>query len=113
MHELQLQFEGFLHSLDFPGRTALKPKEIAERLGCSEQHILNQIEAGALRALNIRGPHATKKNYMRVPVECYRDWIVKQFTVEEDRKRLLRDLPRATLRELQREIAAILSPLSA
>ena len=45
----------FLASLDFPGRTTLGLGEIAERVGCTVRHLLNQIDEGKFAGLNIAG----------------------------------------------------------
>ena len=104
----QLQFSEMLHSLDFPGRTVLRPQEIAKRLGVSDQHILNAVEEGSLQAVNLAGAGASKR-CLRIPVESYRDWVLRRLTNTEERRRLLRDLPKATLRELRRELDSLLA----
>ena len=42
-------------SLDFPGRTALTVDEIAERLGVTAQHVIDQIVGNRLRPLTRGG----------------------------------------------------------
>lgn len=104
----QLQFAEFLHSLDFPGRTALRPDEIAGKLGVSVQHILDLIEEGELVAVDVAGKDA-RRRCLRVSVEAYRDWLCKRLTNQESRRALLLQLPRATLRALALELQALLA----
>lgn len=97
----QLQF---FASLDFPGRTTLLLREIAERVGCSIRHLCNQIEEGELVAMDI-GSKASDRLAARVPIECYREWVLKNLTGPVDmRMRFLRDLPEATRRQLLIEL---------
>ena len=98
----QLQF-GFFASLDFPGRTTLRVEEIAEKLGVTTQHILDLIDEKRLTAMDVRGEGATRATY-RVPVEAYRNYVAATLTEPAESLRLLRHLPRATLRELVREL---------
>ena len=66
-------------SLDFPGRPTLRLVEIAGKLGCTKQHLLNQIEEGTLVALDLKGAHASRQA-LKVPVECYRDYLLRKLT---------------------------------
>lgn len=96
-------------SLDFPGRTTLLPREVAQRIGISEQHLLDLIDEGALQALNIAGFHGIPENssaarrYWRIPVEYYRDFILSRMSGPLRRQRLLQ-LPDATKLELHAEL---------
>lgn len=96
----QLQFP--FPSLDFPGRTMLTVSEIAERLGISDRHVLNLAEDGSFPGLDFKGAKATKRA-LRIPIENYRDFIVSRMTGPQ-RSAFLRQLPRAALRDLHREI---------
>lgn len=97
----QLQF---FASLDFPGRTTVQLWEIAERLGCSVQHLLNEIDQGALVGVDIASAKVSRRA-MRIPVECYRSYILGHLTGPVDFKmRFLRDLPVATRRQLIEEL---------
>ena len=58
----QLDFGGLLFDRK---RTVLYPDEIAERLNCTKQHVLNLIESGSLGAVNIGNGEA---KFWRVPV---------------------------------------------
>ena len=69
----QLSFP--FYSLDFPERWTLKVGEVAERLGVSEQHILNLIDEGEFGSLNL-APGRTRK-LVRIPVEAYRDFVLR------------------------------------
>lgn len=102
----QLQF-GFA-SLDFPGRVSLRIEEVADKLGVTAQHIIDLIVEGKLQALDMRGQGATRALY-RIPIECYRDFIVKSLTAPTERMRLLRELPKATLRDLRRELDQLIA----
>lgn len=98
----------FFASLDFPGRTTLGLSEIAERVGCTVQHLLNQIDEGKFVGLNIASQGA-KRREIRVPIECYRTWILSCLTGPVDmRMRFLRDLPAPVRRELIEQLQASL-----
>lgn len=101
----QLQFA--FASLDFPGRVSLRVEEVAEKLGITSKHVTDLITEGKLQAIDVRGSGAGRACY-RVPIEAYRDYIVRALTTKADRLRLLADLPRATLRELHRELGELL-----
>lgn len=100
----QLQFP--FTSLDFPGRVTLTVDEIATRLGATTQHILDLIEEGELVAVDLSGKGATRR-YCKIPVEAYREFIVKRMTGPR-RRELLAALPKPTLRELYRELGDLL-----
>lgn len=94
----------FFPSLDFPGRTTLMLWEIAQRLGCTVNHLLELVDQNELTGVNISSANAGRRA-MRVPVECYRDFILKRLTGPVDfRMRFLRDLPAATRRQLIAEL---------
>jgi len=98
----------FFASLDFPGRSSLYLWEIAAKIGCSLQHLLNEIEQGALVGVDIRSGSAARRA-IRVPVECYRAYILKRLTGPVDFKMaFLADLPAATRRQLIVELSASL-----
>ncbi len=97
----QLQFP--FPSLDFPGRTMLNLDEVREKTGLSKQHLIDSIVEGKLQANDFRGT-GSKRALYRIPIECYRDFIVRTLTAPVERMRLLRELPKATLRELVKEI---------
>ncbi len=102
----QLQFA--FASLDFPGRVTLRLEEVAAKLGITAQHVIDLIIEGKLQAVDVRGAGASRATY-RIPIECYRDWIVRSLTSPAERMRLLRELPKATLRELKRELEQLLA----
>lgn len=94
----------FFPSLDFPGRTTLTLGEIAERLGCTVQHLFNQTETGELVGLDLKSK-AVSRQMLRVPVECYREYVMRRVTGSVDmRMQFLRDLPAATRRQLIKEL---------
>ncbi|QYM80262.1 hypothetical protein K0B96_06515 [Horticoccus luteus] len=102
----QLQFP--FASLDFPGRVSLRVEEVAVKLGITPQHVIDLIVEGKINALDVRGLGSSRATY-RIPIESYRDFVVRAVTDATARLRLMRDLPRATLIELQREIKVLLA----
>lgn len=98
----------FFSSLDFPGRTTLMVWEIAKRLGCSDKHVFNEIDAQELVTLDLKNKGSGRR-MARVPIECYRDYVLKRLTGPQDmRMRFLTDLPAATRRVLIIELQASL-----
>ncbi len=94
-------------SLDFPGRGSVTLAEISEKLRCSVEHLLNEVEAGAFPgALDIKGTGASRRT-IRVPIEGYRAYVLQRMTGPW-RADFVRDLPRATRRELLRETVSAL-----
>lgn len=100
-----LQDEFPFASLDFPGRTTLRVSEVAERLGIVAEQVIAFIEQGELGNLNISA--GTKRRHMRIPIEAYRDFIIRRID-GPSRPLFLKTLPPATLRQIQREINHIL-----
>ncbi len=103
----QLSFP--FYSLDFPERWTLKVGEVAERLGVSEQHILNLIDEGEFGSLNL-APGRTRK-LVRIPVEAYRDFVLRAYSGDL-RAKFLRALPRAALVAIHHDILQILNDKS-
>jgi hypothetical protein len=103
----QLQFP--FASLDFPGRTSLYPHEIAERIGMSVDQVHDLCDDGSLVGIDISSK-VTKsgRRALRIPIESYRDFIVARVTGPR-RSELLQKLPKATLRELRREIDQLIA----
>ena len=62
-------------SLKFEGRTVLYVFEVAHKLGITEQHVIDLIEEGKIRALNIAGKNSIGRRYYRIPIEAYEDYI--------------------------------------
>ncbi len=102
----QLQFA--FASLDFPGRVSLRVDEVALKLGITGQHVIDLIVEGKITALDMRGAGSSRAHY-RIPIEAYRDYVTRCVTSPVDRIQLLRDLPKATLLELHREIKQLLA----
>ena len=94
-------------SLDFPGRTSLRPDEIAEKLGVSVRQILDLIEEGELCSINLASGKATKR-WCTIPLEAYRAFILGRMTGPL-RTEFMRSLPKQTLRELRRDIDALIA----
>ena len=68
--------------LDFPSlafppdRSALYVFEVARKLKCAERHVLNLIQCGQLRAINIATDPDGRKCY-RIPIESYDEYLKK------------------------------------
>ena len=62
-------------SLTFPGRNALRVEEVAERFSCTTRHVLDLIDEGKLRAVNIAGDNESDRRYLRIPVESVEEWV--------------------------------------
>jgi len=102
----QLQFP--FASLDFPGRSSLYPHEISARVGMSVDQIYDLVDDGSLVAINISSTaNKTGRRALRIPIESYRNFIVARMTGPM-RFDLLRHVPKASLRELVREISDFL-----
>lgn len=102
----QLQFP--FASLDFPGRASLYPHEIAGRVGMSVDQVYDLVDDGSLVGIDISSKaNKTARRSLRIPIESYRNFIVERMTGPK-RFELLRHLPKATLRELVRELQEFL-----
>lgn len=101
-HQLALPFA----CIDFPDRSSVSVAEIAAKLGVTQQHVLDHIEAGKLVAADT-ALVASRRN-PRIPVDEYRRWVLSLLTAPA-RRTFLAELPIATLRDMQREIAALLA----
>lgn len=98
----------FFASLDFPGRSTVTLAEVKERLGCSLQHLLNEVDSNALTGLDIRSA-AVSRRALRIPIECYKKYVLTKLTGPVDfQMRFLRDLPAATRRQLIADLQASL-----
>lgn len=98
----------FFASLDFPGRSSLYLWEISERLGCTVAHLLNLVDSGDFVGIDVASTSSSRRS-MRVPVECYRNFILKRLSGPVDFKmQFLRDLPAETRRQLIEELKASL-----
>lgn len=97
-----------LPSLDFPGRSTLLLHEIADRLGCTVQHLLNEVDSGDLTILNIAS-RTSNRRAARVPLECYRAYIVKRLTGPVDSSMaFFKELPAPLRRQLIEDLKASL-----
>lgn len=92
----------FFHSLDFPGRSVLYINEIAKRIGVSRQQVVNFMDCGELGYLNVATDVNTRP-CRRVPIESYRNFIIRRLESEE-RILFLKDLPVSTRLELIEEL---------
>ncbi|MCC5790945.1 MAG: helix-turn-helix domain-containing protein [Opitutales bacterium] len=93
-HQMEFPFA----SLDFPGRTSLTIPEVAERLGLSKHTIHRLIEQEEIASLAV-GASRQHRTHVRIPVEAYRDYVVKNISGPH-RTSFLRALPPKTLRQL-------------
>jgi hypothetical protein len=99
----------FFSSLDFPGRTTLGLGEIAEKLGCTVQHLLNEIERGTFHGLNLAASTVARRA-MRIPVECYRAYVLSKLTGTVDlRMQFIAELPSASRAEVVHAVFATLT----
>lgn len=89
-------------SLDFAGRANIPVWEMAKKLGVSSDHLLNEVEHGALVGLDLKGAKATRRNVI-VPIEAYRAYVLARMT-GPFRRDFIRDLPAHIKRELRREL---------
>lgn len=67
-------------SLAFPkDRTSLMVTEVAEKLRVTDQHIIDLIAEGSIRAVNVSGNLKSKRAAYRIPVEAYEDFLRARF----------------------------------
>ena len=53
--QMQLQlFQGEARPLRVPDKPSLRPDEVAQLLGCSDEHVRHLIEEGSLAAVDVR-----------------------------------------------------------
>ena len=70
-----------LADLSFPGRSVLYVHEVAEKLRCSKQHILDLIDEGRLASIDLAGSgNQTARRSLRIPAEAFRLFLAKQRT---------------------------------
>lgn len=68
-------------SLAFPKeRRVLYVFEVAEMLRVTQRHVIDLIDEGKLKAVNIAGDNSTDRKFYRIPVESY-DAFIRQSTV--------------------------------
>lgn len=62
----------FGHLLFPAHRTVLYVSEVAQKLGVTDRHVINLIESGKLKAINVgRG----ERKFYRVPVNWWEDYL--------------------------------------
>ncbi|WP_221029924.1 hypothetical protein [Actomonas aquatica] len=103
----QLEFTRILACLDFPGRRVVTVHEIAEALGFTPRHVAGWIESGDLLSVDGKGNGSSRSRH-RVPIDSYRDFIVRRLTDPEHRREFLLQLPKGSLRALRAEIDDLL-----
>lgn len=82
-NQFELPLSSVLAHSVFPGRAALLVGEIAETLRCTDQHVLNLCESGALDAIDISTGQPTKpsqfagsaRRCLRIPVSSYDKFV--------------------------------------
>ena len=63
-------------SLAFPAdRSVLYVFEVARKLRVTERHVIDLIEEGKMKAINIAGVNATDRKFYRIPVESYEMFV--------------------------------------
>lgn len=65
----QLNFDSLMFG---PERRVLMVAEVAAKLRITEQHVIDLIDEGRLRAVNIGG---NDRRYWRIPVEAYVEYL--------------------------------------
>lgn len=72
----QYDSPAFPHSLRFENRRkALKVSEVATMLAISERHIVDLIDEGKLRAIDLSGQNPGCRRHYRIPVEFYERYV--------------------------------------
>lgn len=89
-------------SLDFPGRTVVTVAELAAKIGVTEQHIVNLIEAGELAGLDT-GRKGLGRGWYRIPLESWHAWILGRLSAPVSANPL-HSLSTPVLRRLYRDI---------
>jgi|GEM_PF-1462012 len=100
-HNQQLELPFAL--LEMHGRTTLSVREVAERLGCTTRHVCELIASQTLCAINIG--MGESRTSARIPVECFRDFVIRSMTCPWEQSPL-RTLPLQALINLHRELTA-------
>lgn len=90
-------------SLDFPGRTVVTVPELAQKLGVTEQHVINLIECGELPGLNT-GRAKLGRSWYRIPLESWHAWVLQRLSANIAANPL-HDLSTPVLRRLLCDIA--------
>lgn len=90
-------------SLDFPGRTVVTVAELADKLGVTEQHIINLIECQELAAVNT-GRVRLGRAWYRIPLESWHAWLLGRVSAPVEQNPL-HTLSTPVLRRLLRDIA--------
>lgn len=104
MPHAPLQLEFPFYSLDFVDRATLSVCEVAEKLGCSQRHVHDLIDEGAIGCINLSP--GGQRTFRRIPVESYRDFILRNFSGEL-RAKFLRTLPLAVIDEIYNDCVQI------
>lgn len=56
-------------------RNVLYVSEIAEKLDVTERHVINLIEEGKLRAINVGGENVSGRKFYRIPVDWWMEYL--------------------------------------
>jgi excisionase family DNA binding protein len=71
---------------EYPGLTFPKDRrvlyihEIAAKLRCTKRHVVDLIDEGRLRAINIGGWMPSGRRKLRVPIEAWNDYLRRNMT---------------------------------
>jgi hypothetical protein len=79
----ELALRGFLSSQLWAGRTVIEVRQAACALQVSEQHVMNLIRVGRLRAINIGNGltrRAEKRGYWRIPASAWDAFVRENAT---------------------------------
>lgn len=60
-----------------PFRKPLRIEAVADALNCSRQHVIDLIDEGQLRAINLAIAKSPRRAY-RIPVEAFEDYLRRQ-----------------------------------
>ena len=62
-------------SLLFPGRASLYVSEVADKLGVTNQHVIDLLQEGQLGGVNVGGG---TRNFWRIPVPEYEKFLKRR-----------------------------------
>lgn len=58
-----------------PAKKVLRVDEAARELNCTSQHILDLVEEGKIRAINIAGENTSARRFVRIPMEAWTAYL--------------------------------------
>ena len=81
--------------------------DICKKLRRSDRHVINLIDSGQITAINT-SVCQNKRRYYRIPIESYRDFIIRRMSGPA-RKEFLQSLPRDTLLKVYHQLKELLA----